>query len=273
MSYVSIWVYKTSICRVYRKGTNSSEAVVCGKFSRRRHERRELASFSYFLFSLIALRMWMKSESRERWWDEFLSARRIFISILRDETALMLVVAIRVFALKSVWLSRRLIVVISLSCHRKFLKPLAKEQQTTTGVHFLKCQKGTRGLWFWPLTLFAHWHACASTVWGSGRCSSFTSRLGMERAGVLLSLRLPLRAVSALSLVLTSTVTALQIQKVKSASFETDTCRLQKASVCVCVFRCLWICVFYGLLGNFAPKHVLWAHFNSDFWSNCCIFI
>lgn len=124
--YVSIRVFKMSICGVYRKGTNNSEAVVCRKFSRRRQERRELASFSYFLFSLIALRMWMRSESRERGWDECLSAGRIFICILRDKTALVIVAAIKVFALKSVWLERRLIAIISLSCHREFLKQLVK---------------------------------------------------------------------------------------------------------------------------------------------------
>lgn len=85
-----------------------------------------------------------------------------------------------------------------------------------TGVHSSSpaCQRGTRGIWFWPLTPVscAHQHAYPSGIWGGEWCTSFTSRLGMERGGVLLSLCLTQHAVSSVSLVLT--VTALQIQKV-----------------------------------------------------------
>lgn len=181
-----------------------------------------------------------------------------------------IILVIKTFAFKSVSLGRNLIAVIILSCNRKFLNSRWKTAVWWSwssedkkkeifccgqrnkihfrGVHLSspRCQKGTRRIYFWPLTPVsrAHQHAHPGTICGGKWCTSFTSRLGMEHGVVLLSLCLTQRTVSSVSLVLISTITTLQKQKV---TMNSDRPAISKQTVCmwVCLDACECVCFVF----------------------------
>lgn len=193
-----------------KKGTSNSEAVVCRKFRRRKQERQKLPSLLNSLFSLVILRVWMKhSETRGHWCS---AAHRIFNfaiekTLLSDFSLWSRSLLLNLFDPEDTWL-------------RSSFFPDTWSFWTAGGttcgqrnkIH-LSSPRCQRSLTLTPVSC-AHQHAYSSAIWGGEWCTSFTSWLGMEHGGVLLSFCLTQHTVSSVSPVLTSTISTLQIQKV-----------------------------------------------------------